>query len=112
MGWTDLQLPAYHHLLTKLRPEIKSLELAYICITAAAAPDAVQVWGDYDKYATHAVKALDEIVRRIQSNDSLNFQPPEKAPDYPVIDDELSRRAAGSYMNLTQLSQVNPNPIA
>ena len=112
MGWTDLQLPAYHHLLTKLRPEIKSLELAYICITAAAAPDAVQVWGDYDKYASHAVKALDEIVRRIQSNDSLNFQPPEKAPDYPVIDDELSRRAAGSYMNLTQLSQVNPNPIA
>jgi ATP-dependent helicase/nuclease subunit B len=112
MGWTDLQLPAYHHLLTKLRPEIQSLELAYICITAAATPDAVQVWENYDKFIPHALKALDEIVRRIQSDDNKHFLPPEKAPDYPIIDDELSRRAAGSYMNLTQLSQVNHNPIA
>jgi ATP-dependent helicase/nuclease subunit B len=112
MGWTDLQLPAYHHLLTTLRPEIQSLELAYICITAAATPDAVQVWEDYGKVARHAVKALEEIVRRIQSGENQNFQPPEKEPAYPIIDEELSRRPAGSYLDLTQLGQVNPNPIA
>ena len=112
MGWTDLQLPAYHHLLTTLRPEIQSLELAYICITAAATPDAVQVWENYGKVATHAVKALEEIVRRIQSGENQNFQPPEKAPAYPIVDEELSRRAAGNYLDLTLLGQVNPNPIA
>ena len=112
MGWTDLQLPAYHHLLTTLRPEIQSLELAYICITATATPDAVQVWENYGKVATHAVKALEEIVRRIQSGDNQNFQPPEKEPAYPIVDEELSRRPAGSYLDLTQLGQVNPNPIA
>jgi ATP-dependent helicase/nuclease subunit B len=112
MGWTDLQLPAYHHLLTTLRPEIQSLELAYICITAAATPDAVQVWENYGKVSTHAVKALEEIVRRIQSGENQNFQPPEKEPAYPIVDEELSRRAAGNYLDLTQLGQVNPNPIA
>ena len=112
MGWTDLQLPAYHHLLTTLRPEIQSLELAYICITAAATPDAVQVWENYGKVATHAVKALEEIVRRIQSGENQHFQPPEKEPAYPIVDEELSRRSAGNYLDLTQLGQVNPNPIA
>ena len=112
MGWTDLQLPAYHYLLTTLRPEIQSLELAYICITAAATPDAVQVWENYGKVSTHAVKALEEIVRRIQSGENQNFQPPEKEPAYPIVDEELSRRSAGNYLDLTQLGQVNPNPIA
>lgn len=112
MGWTDLQLPAYHHLLTTLRPEIQSLELAYICITAAATPDAVQVWENYGKVATHAVKALEEIVRRIQSGENQHFQPPVKEPAYPIVDEELSRRSAGNYLDLTQLGQVNPNPIA
>ncbi len=112
MGWTDLQLPAYHHLLTTTRPEIKTLELAYICITATAVPDAVQVWEGYEKLAPHAVKALNEIVTRIQSGDNQHFQPPAKVPDYPIVDEELSRRPAGNYLDLTQLGRVNPNPIA
>jgi hypothetical protein len=112
MGWTDLQLPAYHHLLTTARPEIQTLELAYICITATAVPDAVQVWEGYEMLAPHAVKALNEIVARIQSGDNQHFQPPTKVPDYPIIDEVLSRRPAGNYLDLTQLGQVNHNPIA
>ena len=105
--WDDLQLPVYYRNLFEgdARIQGKHLEIGYIILPAKDEAVA-EIWPQYaGEIAGHAIKAIDNAVKKILENKPENFAPIEGKAKHPVLE-SLSRRNPTDYMDISLLGTV------
>lgn len=104
--WKDLQLPAYYWALTQGHSEVAKgkLDVGYICLSADVSADPIQMWDNFgDEFFSYAQTCMKHVAEAVaRRGDSQAFQPATEPARYPVLE-HLSGRAAGDYMDITQL---------
>ena len=103
----DLQLPVYYRNLFEgdARIQGKHLEIGYIILPAKNEAVA-EIWPQYaGDISGHAIKAIDNAVKKILENKPENFAPIEGKAKHPVLE-SLSRRNPTDYMDVSLLGTV------